>query len=319
MSRFRWKWLVLGAKSIIAVAVTLGILHFFSDAVKDLRSQDFSLRDIQFGWVMLAGTVYLVGLLPAGLFWHRVLLAVGEHPRCFDTLRAYYIGHLGKYVPGKAMVVILRAGLIDSDRVDRTTAGVTVFLETLTQMTVGAAVAFAVIGLRYREHVNLVVMALVLMVGAGLPTIPRIFRRLVYWSRVARFSSEINRRLEGIRFPLVLMGWASNFLGWLLLGFSLWAVLRCLPLNPAKLELSVEVHLLLSAAVALAVVGGFLSLIPGGLGVREVVLIPLLAQELQLNVGMAVAASIILRLIWILSELTAAGILYVFGTRPIQP
>ena len=56
--------------------------------------------------------IYLVGLLPAGLFWWRVLWVLGQKTRFLDTMRAYYIGHLGKYVPGKAMVVVLRAGLL---------------------------------------------------------------------------------------------------------------------------------------------------------------------------------------------------------------
>ena len=73
--------------------------------------------DFDPGWLGLAGVLYLLGLLPAGLFWHRVLLVLGQDARLGETLRAYYIGHLGKYVPGKAMVVVIRAGLIRSHRV----------------------------------------------------------------------------------------------------------------------------------------------------------------------------------------------------------
>ena len=32
---------------------------------------------------------------------------LGQDVGLLETLRAYYIGHLGKYVPGKAMVIVL--------------------------------------------------------------------------------------------------------------------------------------------------------------------------------------------------------------------
>ena len=62
------------------------------------------------GWLAASGAVlYLLGAAvrrSSGTAccgpWGRRWLA--------ETLRAYYIGHLGKYVPGKAMVVILRTG-----------------------------------------------------------------------------------------------------------------------------------------------------------------------------------------------------------------
>ena len=58
-----------------------------------------------------------------------------------ETTRAYYVGHLGKYVPGKALVVIIRTGLISGPRVDTTVAAVSIFIETLTMMAVGAFLA----------------------------------------------------------------------------------------------------------------------------------------------------------------------------------
>ena len=82
--------------------------------------------------------LYLVGLLPEGLFWQRALRAMGQEAPLGRTLRAYYIGHLGKYVPGKAMVVVLRTGLICGPGVDAGIAAASVFLETLTMMAVGA-------------------------------------------------------------------------------------------------------------------------------------------------------------------------------------
>ena len=308
MIQQRRKWIFRVLKLLIVVAVAAGIGHFVAAAWLELREQPFPLSHINPYWLLVSGSFYLVGMLPAGLFWHRLLLAVGQHPARWDTLGAYYVGHLGKYVPGKVMVVVLRSGLIRSDRVDTATAAVTVFMETLTQMTVGAGLAGAIIAFRYSHHRPLLLLALVLMTAAGLPTVPAIFRRLVRLFKVARVSPEIDRQLEGIGLRVVLFGWIGNLIGWILLGFSLWALIRGLPVaTPVSLS-SIDSHALLTAAVALAVVSGFLSLIPGGLGVRELVLIPLLALELDLGILAAVVASITLRLVWLLSELLVAGL-----------
>ena len=56
-------------------------------------------------------------------------------------------------------------------------------------------------------------------------------------------------------------------------------------------------------------VAGFLSLIPGGLGVREAVLDQLLKQPF--GPLYAFVVPILLRLVWLLTELVVSGILYI--------
>ena len=59
-------------------------------------------------WLVVSGVAYVLGMAPMGWFWHRTLAALGYQPPLSATMRAYYFGQLGKYVPGKAMVIILR-------------------------------------------------------------------------------------------------------------------------------------------------------------------------------------------------------------------
>ena len=299
-----------GVKLVIVAAVVVGIGHFVRGAINDLSETGFSLGQIDGRWMALSAVTYVLGMLPAGLFWHAVLHAVGQNPGWFETLRAYFIGHLGKYVPGKAMVVVLRTGLIGSQRVDRTTAAVTVFTETLTQMAVGAAIAAVIIAIRFSHHWQLMMVAIFLAVCAGLPTVPSIFRKLVVLLKVAKWSPEIDQRLQGVRLSVIAYGWCANLVGWFILGFSLWAAIRALPGTAEVVPWGWENHLLVTAAVALAVVSGFLSLLPGGMGVRELVLISLLAHELNLGDLRAVVATLAVRLAWLLAELTVAGLLW---------
>jgi hypothetical protein len=65
------------------------------------------------------------------------------------------------------------------------------------------------------------------------------------------------------------------------------------------------------AAVSLAMVAGFLSLLPGGVGVREYVVLTLLAPAV--GTVAALVSAVLLRLCWLAAELVAAGVLYPLG------
>ena len=65
---------------------------------------------------------------------------------------------------------------------------------------------------------------------------------------------------------------------------------------------------LLTASVALAMVAGFLSLLPGGIGVRELVVIPLLSPVF--GQVAAILSAVLLRLVWMAAEVLVSGILY---------
>ncbi len=68
---------------------------------------------------------------------------------------------------------------------------------------------------------------------------------------------------------------------------------------------------LLTATVGLAMVAGFISLIPGGLGVRDWILMTLLASQPQYGAKVAIVSAVLLRIVWLLSEVAVSAILYV--------
>lgn len=303
------KRLLTAAKCVIFALVAWGIWRTVEGARADFREKAFSLRQVDLRWLLVAGGFYLAGLLPMSWYWFRLLRALGQQPGVLRTLGAYYIGHLGKYVPGKAMVVVLRTGLIRSLHVDTTVAAASVFIETLTMMAVGATLAALLIGLFVAEQTNLLLLAVALAVAAGVPTLPPIFRRLVRIAGVVRANPAIEQHLGGLNARLMATGWVANLLGWSLLGLSLWATVQSLPaeLLPAGAQQAGNIPLLM-AAVALAMVAGFLSLIPGGLGVREFVLSQLL--EPAYGPTAPIVAAVLLRLVWLVAELALSTILY---------
>jgi uncharacterized membrane protein YbhN (UPF0104 family) len=175
-------------------------------------------------------------------------------------------------------------------------------------MAVGAFVAAALIGVLFREQTWLLVLAIGLMVCAGGPTLPPIFRRLVRLVGVKKVNPDIDTALAGLDLRLMAYGWITVALGWCLLGFSLWCVLRAIPTDAAQ-AVALSDWPLVTACVSLALVAGFLSLLPGGIGIREAVILALLAQPFGADT--AVVSAILLRLVWLAAELLLGGMLYV--------
>jgi len=306
-----WKKRLKTAVKLLIVAVVLwAIRGTLSDAWHQMGQFEWQFEP---QWALAAGAFYLLGLAPAGLFWHRVLRVLGQEAGLGETLRVYFIGHLGKYVPGKAMVVILRAGLIRSHRVDTGIAAVSVFFETLTMMAVGACIAAGILAVKLRDEQFLFYGAIGLMLAAGLPTVPPIFRRLARMARVGKSDPTTGEKLENLGCGTLLLGWCCMLVVWAMLGLSLWATFRATGIHHLG---PVEHFSDYTAAVSLAMVAGFLSLIPGGLGVRDGILIKLLVPLLRVSEAQALVAGALLRLVWLLSELLISIILYSVGPRP---
>ncbi|MEX0818567.1 MAG: lysylphosphatidylglycerol synthase domain-containing protein, partial [Pirellulaceae bacterium] len=292
-------WIKFAVRTLILALVAWGIWRTALNARGEFAREGIAWQELRVGWLVAAMGFYLVGLFPACVFWWQALHAMGQRPTFGETLRAFYIGHLGKYVPGKALVVVIRTGLIRSERVDTTVAATSVFVETLTFMAVGAVVAGGILSAVLDAHPGFTWLALALAVCAGVPTYPPLFRRVLRFLQVHRANPEIDRAIDGLNARLMGLGWLLISLGWFCFGLSLWATAQAIPsvdTIPTLLDLP-----LLTAAVALALVAGFLSLLPGGIGVRELIVIPLLQP--QFGPVVAIISAILLRACWLVAEL----------------
>ncbi len=305
-------WVKVAIRLIVLILVVGGIWHTVHGAREEFAAQGFSPRNLNYGWLAVAGLFYLLGSLPACCFWRSTMVAMGQRPSWLPTVRAYYIGHLGKYVPGKALVVVLRTGLIKGDRVDATVAATAVFIETLTMMAVGAVVAATILAIGFRNEWLQAVLALGLAAAAGIPTFPPIFRRLVFFLQVRRAKADIEVALDGLNLRLMFIGWSTMTVGWLFIGLSLWATLKATPAAVAQLSDPWHDIPLITACAGLAMVAGFLSLIPAGIGPREWVIMTLLVPAYGPVAG--IVSAVLLRLVWMGAELFFAGFLY-FGVR----
>jgi uncharacterized membrane protein YbhN (UPF0104 family) len=102
--------------------------------------------------------------------------------------------------------------------------------------------------------------------------------------------------------------WSAG--AWILLGASLLEVAHAL--RPMGRSESMALVPMVTAGVALATVAGFvIAVLPGGLGVREGVLMYVLAPAI--GEDLAVVAALALRLVWVVAELLAAAVLLPLG------
>lgn len=294
---------------LVLALVVWGIARTWQNAQAEFKHHQFSLADLHYGWLAASCGFYILGTFPAAWFWRAVLMAMGQTPHRFEALRAYYVGHLGKYVPGKALVVVIRAALVRSGRTDGTVAAVAVFVETLTWMAVGSVLAAAILAISYRQHVVLTLIAVGLALCAGAPTAPPLFRFIIRKLPVVRSHPGIAKAVGGLKLGVMARGWGAMIAGWLCMGLSLWATLKAMPNLHGWPEGLLTTWPLLTACVALATVAGFVSLIPGGLLVRELVVTKLL--EPVFGPVAALISAVVLRLVSLVSEVAVSTILYV--------
>lgn len=323
------RWIITIAKLCIVAVVVWGVHRAAGKALDDLYKH-WKPSDLQIGWFAVAMAFYLAGQVPAALFWYRALYDLGQRPTLGDALRAHFIGHLGKYVPGKAMVVVLRTSLIRGPTVDTGLSAACVFYETFTMMAVGAFVAAALLWFGFRQEtldvlagfkINeplAILGALGLVAVTGLPVLPPVFRRVIRLLRIGKSDPQISEKLAGLGYGTLAIGVGANIVGWLLMGVSQWAALRAggyISLLPMELGTQIA---LCTAVSALAVVLGFVLQIPAGAIIRETVLLELLSPKYGGEA--ALVAAILWRLASLVAEILISVILYLPGrSSPMSP
>ena len=256
------------------------------------------LGTIHWGRCFAAGTLYAMGLIPSGFLLRRVLFSLGQEPRLMTVIAAQLLGHIGKYVPGKAMVIVLRAGVLARDGVKPLQATMSIFLETFLMMAVGGTVAgIVVLWLPVPGWIAL--MAIGISVLASLPTLPPILRLVA-----ARLTKTDLRGTDAdIGWGLFMSGWAWSTLSWLLIGASFTLLVTAIPSVQPLPEIK-ELYLVCTAAISLAVVIGFASLLPGGAGIRELVVTIVLG--VALGPTHAILAAIAARILFVVVEAVVA-------------
>ena len=271
-------------------------------------------------WLIPAAVMYLVGWMPSVWFWRAMLKRMHQRVGWYEAIRAHYVGQVGKYLPGKALVLVMRGSLLKEAGANPVFAGVTAAYETLMFMWSGAALAVALapaaMPAAYWQQMPLVVQglrqqvwllpAIVLVATVGVT--PFSAWLFTFVGRKALPRDPNSAAPPPFTASLMVQGAFITSLGWLCHAVSLGCTLQAVSDRPFDLAL----FPIWLASACVSTVGGFVILIaPGGLGVREWLLVEMLKDHAAIGLAQAVVAAGLLRLVWFASELVAAGVLYV--------
>jgi glycosyltransferase 2 family protein len=283
----------------------------------------------QVHWLLVAAFVYLLAYTVWGLYYVILLNNQGAHASAATGLRAYFISQMGKYVPGKILVIIIRVGMLRGIGISRTAIGITAMYESLVWVGAGALVGVVLLPESLWQGLGAQLEAR----GGSLPELNRYWLILpialapIGLVGLNRFVNRINRWRKGadakqfprVKLHMVIFGLAFDAVGWFVLGGCL--LLTLVGLQPDG-PISAAEYCNLVSINAIAYVLGFIAFfMPAGFGVRDLALQLLLAVELKarLNLGAAEAdglAAILavwFRLLGTTSELLMAAILYRFA------
>jgi len=288
-------------------------------AARELAATPFDWR--QFGWqyLPLAGLLYALALGCASRMWHRVLLSMGVAIPYLQAARAFAASQLAKYVPGKAMVLVVRCGLVcgaEDQSTTTTTASArlgpviaSTFVETLMWVLVGAQVGC--IGLLFRPGISTELFwgSIGIMLLFGVLTLPPVFSQAINLAAKLKRAKNWDEAKFHLDWPTYFRAWSWSLLGWLLYGGAMFFVLQAVSTEP----LDGTMYGLALTTICLATVGGFISMLPGGLGVRELVMLPLLAGSFSTSV--ALISAILMRLVCVTVELLLAAISHLASRR----
>lgn len=242
------------------------------------------------GWISLSALAVLLTYALQISSWRRVLAGWAQHLSFGAAARIWLVVNLGRYIPGKVWSV---AGLIVMAQragVPAWAAGASAF--AMQALGVGTAVALVAAAAPSAESpLRLALAGLAAAATMG----------FLAWERGARWLARTSGLGPDIRpLPLGAVGESAalSLASWLTYGLAFWLLARGLGLpNPPPLATAAGVF-------ALGYLVGVLALFaPGGVGVREVVLISLLTPAL--GAGGAVALSLASRILLTLTEVAA--------------
>jgi hypothetical protein len=332
--------LITWLRALITATVLIAVCFALISAIKQLERHPLDWQQVRWGWLAPALLTSLAANHCAAWFWWRSLNQLHAPQPLAKTYAAFFSSQLGKYVPGKAMVVVIRSAFAKSQGVPLGIAIASTFLETLLWLATGAGVASIGLLVWYPQRYDLLAVSIPLFVVFAWATCPPIFSRLALRIGTIRPSSATNpvspnlsdsgppptevpspeasvlvdqiaggstavsnsRSHHHFSWACYAAGVGAMSLGWALVGLSLCCIQFAF--SAGNHDLSLFGPLL--TAITLATAIGFVTLIPGGLGVRELVLIPLLAP--QLGIDQSVAIAILARLITLCAEILAIGI-----------
>lgn len=239
------------------------------------------LADAEVGWLVAALGLAAAGMTFIAWAWRHVLRALGVDAPAGRVIAWYYVGEIGKYVPGGVWPVLGRGELARHHGVPRSRAyaSVALSLALLYLAAMFVAVGFLPFAISGGGFSPWMLFLLALPVGVGLLHHSVLERLAATAGRLTKRDLELDIPRWGQSLSLL----ARYVPAWACIGTATWCVARAI--DPGANFARVFFSAVLSWIV------GFLAVpVPGGAGVREAVLYASSGLAESVAVTVAVAA-----------------------------
>lgn len=289
----------LGGRKAVRVLFLLVALGFGGWAIAG-RWAEVSEGFARLSWPALAGSLLAVlGALVAGMLMWRALLAdLGSPLALPDAAKIFFVGQLGKYIPGSLWPVLAQMEMGRDHGIPRSRSAAAFFLTYPVYLASGLLVAAVTLPVLAGESVARYAWLLLLVPVLAVALHPAVVNGVIGFGlrRLRRPPLERPLTRRGV---LVSLGWALT--GWAAYGVHLALIVHALgAAGAAAVFLSI-------GAFALAWCLGFLVVVaPAGVGVREVAMWAALAPVLDR--GSATAAVVCSRLIVSIGDMVCAAL-----------
>ncbi len=276
---------------LVLAAVALAVLRTW-------HSVSGELSRLPVWSVLAAVTLVLLGLLPTVMAWRILLADLGSTVPLPASAGVFFVGQLGKYLPGSLWVVLAQSDLAARHGVPRRRTAVVGLVQVGISIVVGLAMGVLAVPALVSGGVDrLWLLTLVALPVGAVVLHPPVLNRLV------GLGLRILRRepLEHIFTRRAVGGAAvASAVAWLLIGLHVWVLSVALGAPAGRALLAAGFGYALAAAIGLLVV-----FTPAGLGARDVAIVLTLSSMMPRSAATAVA--IVSRFVVLVSDLVAAA------------
>jgi uncharacterized membrane protein YbhN (UPF0104 family) len=260
--------------------------------------------------VLASFALVLAGIYATFRSWLAALADLGGTLPHTGAMRVFYLGQLGKYLPGTIWPAVTQMRLGRDYRVPPRASGAAVVVFMLMLIGTGLLLGVPVIPLLGRDAADeyhwLVLVLPVLVIALAPPVLNRAIALALRLARRPPMPAPLS--LGGI---LRVAGWA--IVSWLCYGVHVYLLARQLGAEGGALLL-----LQCTGAFAAAFASGpLLLIVPAGAGVREAALLLLLGSTVTAPVAAVVA--VVSRLLFIVGDLVWSGVAVAAARRAVRP
>lgn len=284
------------ARAVVAVvvvaAVALALARTWHSVGPDLRRLPL--------WAVLASVAFvLLGLVPTLMAWRILLADLGSELALRPSVGVFFVGQLGKYLPGSLWVVLAQSDLAARHGVPRRRTAVVALVQVGISIVVGLALGVLAVPAFVSAGQNrLWLLAIVALPVGAVVLYPAVLNRVVaYGLRVLRrepLEHDFSGRAVG--------GAAvASVAAWLFIGLHLWVLAVALHAPAGRAVQAAVFGYVLAAAVGLLVV-----FTPAGLGARDVMVVLTLGTVMPRSA--ATAAAIVSRFVVLVADVLAAAV-----------